>query len=132
MCYKIISGLVALGCRDFFSLHDVRTRGHNFFSCIYQIADLTCVNSALPGEFALIVWNNLPYDIVNAVSLNSFKRKLAILFVFDAHSASVVIYMFSFFRARVSVLGPACTVWIFFFVCPNKSNQIFERIARLE
>ena len=46
-------------------------------NCIYQIADLTCANSALPGEFALYETIDLPYDIVKAVSLNSFKRILA-------------------------------------------------------
>jgi len=30
MCYKIINGLVALNCSDFFSFNYVRTRGHNF------------------------------------------------------------------------------------------------------
>ena len=82
MCYKIINGLVAIDCFDFFSFNDVRTRGHNF-----KLYLPDCRLDVRKFSFArrvCLVWNNLSYDTVNAVSLNSFKRKLATV-VFDAN-----------------------------------------------
>jgi len=61
-----------MNCSDFFSFNNVRKHGHN---CTCQNADLTRVSLASLEEFALY-WNNLPFDVVIAVSLNSFKPKL--------------------------------------------------------
>lgn len=75
MCHKIIYGLVAIDCSDFFSFNDVWTRGHNF-----KLYLPDCRLDVRKFSFArrvCLVWNTLSYDIVNAVSLNSFKRKLA-------------------------------------------------------
>jgi len=75
MCFKIIHGLVAIDCSDFFTMVNCdRTRGHNFKlyinNCRLDVRKFSFARRVCP------VWNNLTYDIVNAVSLNSFKRKL--------------------------------------------------------
>ena len=75
MCYKIINGLVSIDYSEFFvSAASDRTRGHN-----YKLYIQNCRLDARKFCFArrvCPVWNNLPYDVVNACSLNSFKRKL--------------------------------------------------------
>jgi len=81
MCYKIINGLICLDFSDFFSyVVSDRTRGHN-----YKLAIQNCRIDARKFCFArrvCPVWNKLPFDVVNACSLNSFKRKLTV-FDFD-------------------------------------------------
>jgi len=75
MRYQIINGLVAMNCSDFFSFNNVLTRGHNFKLYLPE-----CRLDVRKFSFARRVclsWNNLPFDVGNAVSLNSFKRKLA-------------------------------------------------------
>jgi len=75
MCYKIINDLVAMNCSDFFAFNNVRTRGHNFKLCLPE-----CRVDVRKFSFArrvCLTWDNLPIDVVNAVSLNSFKRKLS-------------------------------------------------------
>ena len=75
IAYKIINGLVAIDCCDFFSFHDVQTRGHNF-----KLYLPDCRLDVRKFSFArrvCLVWNTLPNDVVNAVSLNSFERNLA-------------------------------------------------------
>jgi len=74
-CYKIINGLVAMHCSDDFSFNNVRTREHNF-----KLYSPQCRLYARKFSFArrvCLTWNNLRLDVVNAVSLNSFKRKMA-------------------------------------------------------
>jgi len=75
MCYKIVNGLIAIDCSDFFSFTNCdRTRGHNF-----KIYIQNCRLDARKFSFArrvCPVWNSLPYDFVNATSISSFKRKL--------------------------------------------------------
>jgi len=75
MCYTIINSLVAMNCSDFFSFNDVQTRGHNFKLYLPK-----CRLGARKLSFArrvFLTWNNLLFDVVNVVSLNSFKHKLA-------------------------------------------------------
>jgi len=79
MCYKIINGLVSIDYSEFFvSAASDRTRGHN-----YKLYIQNCRLDARKFCFArrvCPVWNNLPYDVVNACSLNSFQRKAGIKF----------------------------------------------------
>jgi len=75
MCFKIINGLVAIDCSDFFTLVKCdRTRGHNFKlyinDCRLDVRKFSFARRVCP------IWNKLPCDIVNAVSLNSFRFKL--------------------------------------------------------
>ena len=81
MCYKTVNGLICLDFSDFFSyVVSDRTRGHN-----YKLAIQNCRIDARKFCFARRVcpiWNKLPFDVVNAYSLNSFKRKLTV-FGFD-------------------------------------------------
>ena len=76
MCYKIINGLICLDFSDFFSTSaSDRTRGHNF-----KLGIQNCRLDVRKFGFSrrvCHVWNKLPYDVVNACSLNSFKRELA-------------------------------------------------------
>jgi len=76
MCYKIINGLVAIDCSEFFSFIDCDwTRGHNLKLYI-QICRLD-VRKFSFARRVCAVWNALSYyDIVNASSVISFKRKL--------------------------------------------------------
>ena len=82
MCYKITNGLICPDFSDFFfrSASD-RTRGHNL-----KLGIQNCRLDVRKFCFArrvCHVWNELPYDVVNAPNLNSFKRKLA-AFNFDS------------------------------------------------
>jgi len=70
-----MNGLVAINCSDFFSFNNVRTRGHNFKLYLPE-----CRLDVRKFSFArrvCLTWNNVPFDVVNAVSFISFKRKLA-------------------------------------------------------
>jgi len=82
---------------DFFSLNDVRTRGHN---CKLYLPE--CKRVAHKFSFArrvYLTWKNLAYDVVNAVSLNSFKCKLANVCLLCERCAACVALLFVF-RAR--------------------------------
>jgi hypothetical protein len=78
MCYEIINGLICLDLSGFSSyVVSHRTRGHN-----YKLAIQYCRIDAHKFCFArrvCPVWNTLPADVVNACSLNSFKRKLTVV-----------------------------------------------------
>jgi len=63
-----------MSCSDFFSFNNVRTPEHNFKLYLAE-----CRLDACKFSFArrvCLTWNNLPFDVVKAVSLNSFKHKL--------------------------------------------------------
>ena len=62
-------------------------------NCIYQIAVLTCVNSALPEEFDM--YRTIHHTILSLLLALTHLRVNWLLLVFDAHSANVVTYVFS-------------------------------------
>jgi len=69
MYYKIINGLVAIDCSEFFSFADCdRTRGHY----ICRSVDVMSVNLALLEECVLCG----TLYVVNACSVSYFKREL--------------------------------------------------------
>jgi len=75
MCNKIINGLVVIDCTEFFSFTDCdRTRGHNLKLyiqiCWIDVREFSFARRVCP------VWDALSYDVVNARSVSSFKRKL--------------------------------------------------------
>ena len=76
-CYKSIHGLVNLRFDDFFSLPNSRptTRGHS-----YKLTkQYFCVDARKYYFSNRVVdcWNCLPYHVLNAPSLNSFKKYLS-------------------------------------------------------
>lgn len=75
MCFKIVHEQVCIDSSNFFIIAKLsRTRGHN-----YKLYKQQCCLDVRKYSFAhrvIDVWNNLPYDAVNASSLNCFKRKL--------------------------------------------------------
>ena len=82
-CYKIIHGLVNLRFDDFFSLANSITRRYNYklkkpYSCV-DARKLYFSNHVVD------CWKCLPYRVVNAPSLNSFKIYLSRLPVFALH-----------------------------------------------
>ena len=73
-CFKIIKGLDDIPCERFFTFAESRTRGH-----CYKLIKPRCETSFRLRSFSQQVitdWNSLPYDIVNAQTLNSFKNKV--------------------------------------------------------
>jgi len=74
MCYKIINGLVAIDCSEFFFIDCDQTRGHNLKLYI-QICRLD-IHKFRFASRVCPVWNALSYNVVNACQVSSFKRKL--------------------------------------------------------
>lgn len=75
LCYKIVYHLVEVDSTEFFCFHsDNRTRGHNLRlvkpSCVLDVRKY-CFNFRVVD-----LWNNLPQNIVNLSTLNSFKSAL--------------------------------------------------------
>lgn len=75
MCYKILHKLVCIDSSNFFIIVELnRTRGHN-----YKMYKQQCRLDVRKYSFAyrvVDIWNNLPYDVVNASSINCFKKRL--------------------------------------------------------
>ena len=75
MCYKILHELVCIDSSNFFIIVELnRTRGHN-----YKLYKQQCRLDVRKYSFAyrvVDIWNNLPYDVVNASSINCFKKRL--------------------------------------------------------
>ena len=78
--YKIMNGLTDLNPEDFFTFSTSGLRGHKHklfkprvrtdtgkYSFSFRVVDL---------------WNSLPDDVVNAVSMNSFKNKIDVVIKF--------------------------------------------------
>ena len=73
-CFKIIKGLDDIPCDKFFTFAESRTRGH-----CYKLIKPRCETSFRLRCFSHRVitdWNKLPYDVVIAQTLNSFKNRL--------------------------------------------------------
>ena len=73
-CFKIIKGLDDIPCDKFFTAAESRTRGH-----CYKLIKPRCETSFRLRSFSQRVitdWNKLPYDVVTAQTLNSFKNRL--------------------------------------------------------
>ena len=73
-CFKIIKGLDDIPCDKFFTFAESRTRGH-----CYKLIKPRCETSFRLRSFSQRVitdWNKLPYDVVTAQTLNSFKDRL--------------------------------------------------------
>ena len=73
-CFKILKGLDDIPCERFFTFAESRTRGH-----CYKLIKQRCETSFRLRSFSQRViadWNNLPYDVVTAQTLNSFKNRV--------------------------------------------------------
>ena len=73
-CFKIIKGLDDIPCERFFTFAESRTRGH-----CYKLIKPRCETSFRLRSFSQRVitdWNSLPYDVVTAQNLNSFKNRV--------------------------------------------------------
>ena len=69
--FKIIKGLDNIPCERFFTFAESRTLGH-----CYKLIKPRCETSFRLRSFSQQVitdWNSLPYDVVTAQTLNSFK-----------------------------------------------------------
>ncbi len=78
MVFKIVRGLVSLEPSDFFSPFQSRydTRGHHHRLALTHVTK----GSTLFHFFSkrvISIWNDLPQDVVNALTLNSFKNRLS-------------------------------------------------------
>ena len=73
LVYKILRG-DNQSLRDLFMISESRTRGHNFK--LYKPLVQTTIRKHFFSIRVINNWNNLPYEVVNAVSLDSFKSKL--------------------------------------------------------
>ena len=60
--------------RDSFMINESRTRGHNFK--LYKTLVETTIGKHFFSIRVINNWNSLPYEVANAVSLDSFKSKL--------------------------------------------------------
>ena len=60
--------------RDLFMINESRTRGHNFKLYIPLVKTAICKHFFSIG--VINNWSSLPQEVVNAVSLDSFKSKL--------------------------------------------------------
>jgi len=75
MCYKIINGLVAINCSEFFSFTDCdRTRGYNLELYI-QICRLDVRKVSFARRVFPVLCGML-YHMINDSSVSSFKRTL--------------------------------------------------------
>jgi hypothetical protein len=74
-CYKILNNLVCLNTSSFFLNNNyIYTRGHKF-----KLRKLKCKLDVRKYSFSLRVvniWNNLPSNVVNAKSIDSFKNEI--------------------------------------------------------
>ena len=66
--------------RDLLMINKCRTRGHN--SKLYKPLAQTAIRKHFLSKRVINNWNSLPYEFVNAVSLDSFKSKLDKINVF--------------------------------------------------
>ena len=73
LVYKILRG-GNQSLRDLFMISESRTRGHNFK--LYKPLVQTTIRKHFFSIRVINNWNSLPYKVVNAVSLDSFKSKL--------------------------------------------------------
>ena len=71
-CTKFIGDNQSL--HDLFTINESRARGHNFklYKSLVQIT----IHKHFFSIRVINNWSSLPYEIVNAVSLDSFKSKL--------------------------------------------------------
>ena len=60
--------------RDLFMINECRTWGHN--SKLYKPLTQTTIRRHFLSKRVINNWNSIPYEFVNAVSLDSFKSKL--------------------------------------------------------
>jgi len=74
MVFKIINGLIDLDFSSFFTYGQSYTRGHNFKLSVPAVR----LNSRAHFFSVRVVpvWNVLPFDVVNARTLSSFRAKL--------------------------------------------------------
>ena len=70
LVYKILRG-GNQSLRDLFMINESRTRGHNFK--LYKPLVQTTIRKHFFSIRVINNWNSLPYEVVNAVSLDSFK-----------------------------------------------------------
>ena len=73
LVYKILRG-GNQSLRDLFMINESRTRGHNFK--LYKPLVQTTIHKHFFSIRVINNWNSLPYEVVNAVSLDSVKSKL--------------------------------------------------------
>ena len=73
LVYKILRG-GNQSLRDLFMISESRTRGHNFK--LYKPLVRTTIHKHFFSIRVINNWNSLPYEVVNAVSLDSVKSKL--------------------------------------------------------
>ena len=73
LVYKILRG-GNQSLRDLFMISESRTRGHNFK--LYKPLVQTTIRKHFFSIRVINNWSSLPYEVVNAVSLDSFKSKL--------------------------------------------------------
>ena len=75
MYFKIINNIVDVDVNKYFLFsHNTQTRGHNF-----KLTKELSVTNKVENQFksrAIGIWNNLPYNTVNASSVSCFKRLL--------------------------------------------------------
>ena len=71
LCYRIVFGLVSVNKDDFFQLNHTSTRGHPYK--LYKPFSHCRTRTSFFSIRVVNVWNDLPADIVDFRSLQSFK-----------------------------------------------------------
>jgi hypothetical protein len=75
MCYKVMHNFVDIDISDLFCLHsDDRNRGHNI--CLVKPACDLDVRKYCFSSRVIDLWNNLPQQVVNLTTVNSFQSAL--------------------------------------------------------
>ena len=72
--YKIMTGKVKMNTGEFFTISNQETRGHKYKLMKKKATKLTSINAF--SNRVIRDWNNLPGEIVAAVTTNEFKNKL--------------------------------------------------------
>ena len=72
--FKIVHGLNGLNFNDFFEYSTNHTRGHSFK--LYPIKYHKNVRKFYFADRVVKIWNALKFEVVDALTLDSFKRKL--------------------------------------------------------
>jgi len=75
--YKIVFGLISINVADYFEVCSVSTRGHPYK--LFKPFSGCTSRSSFFSMRVINVWNDLPTDVVNFRTLESFKRTIQLV-----------------------------------------------------
>jgi len=77
LCYKIVFGLMSINVADYFQVCSASTRGHPYK--LYKPFSGCTPRTSFFSMRVINVWNDLPTDVVNFRTLESFKRTIQLV-----------------------------------------------------